>query len=148
MPLTVVGRALAKPGTVFRYDGETDPGCAGCKLRKACHSGLKPGREYVITGVRPVEHDVCHVFEGKVQLVEIDPRPLPLRVAIPVAATRGTGVSNGWEECGAACLQKPWCSAPALPKGQIARIEKVEGEVPCLVGRRLRYAIVRPPGEG
>ncbi|HEX2022248.1 MAG TPA: UPF0179 family protein [Candidatus Thermoplasmatota archaeon] len=143
MALTVVGERLAKPGLAFRYDGETDPGCAACKLHKVCHGNLKPGREYAIKSVRDVKHDVCHVFEGAVQIVEVDPRPLPLRVTIPVAATRGTGFSKHWEECGAACLLKQRCNPAGLPAGVTATIERVEGDVPCLVGRKLKFATVR-----
>lgn len=140
-----MGEALAKPGLVFRYEGETDPGCAACKLHKSCHqSGLKAGREYRIKEVRPLKHDVCHVFEGKVQLVAVEPEPLPVKVAIPVSATRGTGVSRRWEECGAICLYKQFCDPAALPDGQTAQLVKVEGDVPCLVGRKLKFALVRP----
>lgn len=146
MPLTVLGETLAKPGLVFRYDGETDPGCAGCRLRKQCHSNLAPGREYRVTGVRPVKHDCCHVFEGKVQLVEIEERPLALRITIPATATRGTGVSKHWEECGASCLYKSMCNPAALKPGVTAKILQVEGEVPCLVGRKLYFARVDPDG--
>lgn len=145
MPLTVLGEALARPGLVFRYLGETDPGCRSCKLHKQCHSGLKPNRDYVVKGVRDVKHDVCHVFEGKVQLAEVDATPLPVRVAIPASATRGTGVSKHFEECGAACLLKQYCNPAGLPAGVTAPIEKVEGDVPCVVGRRLKFAWVRPP---
>lgn len=145
MGLTVVGQSLAQPGLVFRYEGETDPGCAACKLYKACHqSGLKKGRAYRIKEVRPLQHDVCHVFEGKVQLVSVEPEPLPLKVAIPVAATRGTGVSKRWEECGAACLLKQYCNPSALPEGQTAQLVEVQGDVPCLVGRKLKFALVKP----
>ena len=146
MTLTVVGESLARKGLTFVYAGDTDPGCSSCKLYKVCHSkDLKKDREYLITGVRPVKHDVCHVFEGKVQIVEVDPKPLPVRVTIPVSATRGTGVSKHWEECGAACLLKSQCNAPALAGGVTAHLEKVEGDVPCLVGRKLKFALVRPP---
>ena len=145
MPLTVIGEKLATPGLAFRYEGETDPGCAGCKLRAVCHGGLKAHRDYRIKAVRPVQHDVCHVFEGKVQIVEVEEAPLPVRVAIPVSATRGTGVSKHFEECGAACLFKQHCNPVALPAGATAKIEKVEGDVPCLVGRKLKFALVSPP---
>lgn len=145
MALTVVGGSLAKPGLVFTYKGETDPGCAGCKLHKVCHGGgLKKERDYVVTNVRPVKHDVCHVFEGKVQVVEVDPKPLPVRVAIAVSATRGTGVSRHFQECGASCLMKRYCDPVALPQGVTAALESVEGDVPCLVGRKLKFALVRP----
>lgn len=145
MSLTVVGEALARPGLVFRYDGETDAGCKSCKLHKVCHSkDLKVGREYAITGVRDVKHDVCHVFDGLVQVVEIDPKPLPVRVAIPVSATRGTGMSKHWDECGASCLLKGHCNPAALPQGVTAKFIKIEGDVPCLVGRKLKFATVEP----
>jgi uncharacterized protein (UPF0179 family) len=98
----------------------------------------------VVSAVRPVKHDVCHIFEGKVQLVDLQPEPLPVRVTIPVAATRGTGFSKHWDECGASCLLKQYCNPVGLPDGVTARIEKVEGDVPCLVGRKLRFATVRP----
>ena len=145
MTLTVIGSTLAKPGLVFRYQGETDPGCAACKLYKVCHTPtLKKERDYVITNVRPIQHDVCHVFEGKVQIVEVDPRPLPVKVTIPVSATRGTGVSKHWVECGAACLYKQYCNPAALAEGVTAPLEKVEGDVDCIVGRKLKFAWVRP----
>ena len=145
MGLTVVGEALAKPGLVFRYEGETDPGCSGCKLYKACHqSGLRKGRDYRVKDVRPLQHDVCHVFEGKVQLVAVEPEPLPVRVAIPVSATRGTGISKRWEECGAACLLKQYCNPAALQEGQTAQLVEVQGDVPCVVGRKLKFATVKP----
>lgn len=144
MTLSVIGETLAKPGLVFRYEGETDPGCVKCKLYKVCHGSLKKGRDYRIAAVRPVKHDVCHVFEGKVQLVAVEPEPLPVKVAIPVSATRGTGVSRRWEECGAVCLYKQYCNPSALPEGQTAQLVQVEGDVPCLVGRKLKFALVRP----
>jgi uncharacterized protein (UPF0179 family) len=145
MSLTVVGEKLAKAGLAFRYQGETDPGCAACKLYKVCHSAtLKKGREYAITSVRDVKHDVCHVFEGQVQIVEVDPTPLPVRVAIPVSATRGTGFSKKWEECGAACLLKQHCNPVALKEGATAALVRIEGDVPCLVGRKLKFAWVTP----
>jgi uncharacterized protein (UPF0179 family) len=145
MGLTVVGGNLARKGLAFRYEGETDPACASCKLHKVCHGSLKPGREYAVKDVRPVKHDCCPVFEGHVQVVEVEPKPLPLRVAIPVTALRGTGVSRKWDECGASCLLKQYCNPRGLPEGVTAQIEKVEGDVPCLVGRKLKYALVRPP---
>lgn len=145
MTLTVIGEVLAKPGLVFRYQGETDPGCAACKLRKQCHSkDLEVGREYRIAEVRPVKHDVCHVYEGKVQIVKIEPKPLPVRMTIPVAAVRGTGVTKRWVECGASCLYKAQCNPAVIPEGGSASLLKVEGEVPCLVGRKLKFALVEP----
>lgn len=92
-----------------------------------------------------MKHDVCHVFEGMVQIVEVDPKPLPVRITIPLSATRGTGVSKHWEECGASCLLKVHCNSPALADGVTAHLDKVEGDVPCLVGRKLKFALVRPP---
>ncbi len=144
MKLTVVGENLAKAGLAFTYVGETDPGCKACKLYKVCHGDLKSERTYTITAVRPVQHDVCHVFEGKVQLVEVEAKPAPVRITIPIAATRGTATSKHWEECGASCLLKKYCNAPALKEGQSAKITKVEGDVDCLVGRKLKYALVEP----
>lgn len=144
MKLTILGEKLAKPGTVFTYTGDNDAGCSACKLHKVCHGDLKLHREYRVTGVRPVKHRVCHVFEGDVQVVEIDEKPLPVRVAIPVSATRGTGVTKRWEECGAACVHKRACNPAALAEGQGAAIRTVEGDVPCLVGRKLKFALVDP----
>lgn len=147
MALTVLGEKLAKPGLVFRYAGETDPGCAGCRLHKVCHGSLKAGRDYTVKAVRDVKHDCCHVFDGKVQVVEVDPKPLPVRMTIPVTALRGTGVSKHWDECGAVCLLKRHCNPAGLPAGVTAQIEKVEGDVTCLAGRKLKFALVRPPGD-
>lgn len=144
MKLTIIGEGLAKEGLSFTYEGETDPQCASCKLQKVCHGDLKEGRTYTITGVRPVQHDVCHVFEGKVQVVEVDPRPAPVRMAIPIAATRGTGITKHWDECGASCLLKTTCNPAALKEGQAAAIQHVGEDVPCLVGRRLKFADVEP----
>lgn len=144
MTLTVIGEGLAKKGLVFRYEGETDPGCAKCKLHKVCHGSLEKNRDYTINEVRPLKHDVCHVFEGKVQVVGVEPEPLPIRMTIPVTATRGTGVSKRWEECGASCLLKQYCNPAALKEGESAALVKVEGDVACLVGRKLKFALVKP----
>lgn len=144
MKLTIVGEKLARPGLVFAYAGETDPGCKACKLHKVCHGDLEEHREYRVKAARPVKHNVCHVFEGDVQIVEVEEAPLPVRMTIPVASTRGTGVTKHWEECGASCLLKSQCNPPALAEGRTASIVKVEGDVPCLVGRRLKFATVEP----
>lgn len=79
------------------------------------------------------------------QIVEVEPKPLPVKVAIAASATRGTGVSKHWVECGAACLYKQYCNPSALTEGVTAPFEKIEGDVPCLVGRKLKFAWVRPP---
>jgi uncharacterized protein (UPF0179 family) len=139
--ITIVGETHAKKGLVFTYLGETDEGCKACKLHKVCHD-LEPNREYAIKAVRPVKHDVCHVFEGKVQVVDVE--PLPARMTIPVSSLRGSMVTKHWEECGASCLLKRFCNAPAIPEGGRAAIKEVQGDVPCLVGRKLKFAAVEP----
>lgn len=144
MRLTILGEKLAKPGLVFTYLGDVDEGCRACRLHKVCHGDLVPHRDYRVTGVRPVKHRVCHVFEGDVQVVELEEKPLGVRFAIPVTATRGTGVTKRWEECGAACSYKAQCNPGALREGQGAAILRLEGEVPCLVGRKLAMAVVEP----
>ena len=139
--VTIIGEAHAKVGAEFTYLGETDEGCKKCKLYKQCHD-LVPNRPYKITAVRPMKHDVCHVFEGKVQVVEVE--PLPVRITIPASALRGTAVTKKWEECGAACLLKRYCNPAAMDEGGKAAIVAVEGKTPCLVGRDLRFATVKP----
>ncbi|MHB8605325.1 MAG: UPF0179 family protein [Thermoplasmatota archaeon] len=156
--LTVIGETYAKKGAAFTYEGETDEGCAACKLRKVCQD-LTPNRSYRVTNVRPVKHDVCHVFEGLVQIVEVE--PLPVTMNIGVAKLRGTMVSNTFEECGAICLFHAQCNPKALPRGATrsavregqagreasggdAKIVKVGAPVTCLVGRELRSATVEP----
>lgn len=76
--------------------------------------------------------------------VPAEPQPLPLGVIIPASATRGTGVSKRWEECGASCLLKRQCNPPQLAEGTTAQLVEVQGDVPCLVGRKLKFALVRP----
>lgn len=123
--------------------GETDAACASCKLHKVCHD-LEPHRPYRVTAVRPMQHKaVCSVFEGDVvRVAEVE--PLPLKVAIPVTALRGTGWSKRWYECGAACPYKRQCDPPALADGDMAAIVGVGGKVTCKVGRELRFAVVKP----
>ena len=123
--------------------GETDEACARCKLRKACHD-LEPGRPYRVVGVRDLKHKgVCTVFDGEaVRVAEVE--PVPLTVAIPATALRGTGWSKRWEECGAACRFKTFCNPSGMPEGAIASIVEVDGAVDCKVGRDLRFAKVEP----
>ncbi|HVL46946.1 MAG TPA: UPF0179 family protein [Candidatus Thermoplasmatota archaeon] len=137
--LTIIRDAYAKPGQVFTYLGENDEACAPCKLRKTCQN-LEVGRRYVVKAVRPVKHDVCTVFEGKVQVVDVE--PLPHLMAIPATATRGTGMTNRFDECGAACVHKAACRPAAIAEGAKVRFLEVQGPVPCKVGRDLRFALV------
>lgn len=142
MTLTVLGSSHSRAGAEFTYLGETDPECASCKLRKTCQN-LDANRAYRVKKVRPVEHkDVCHVFEGTVKVVEVE--EIPIRVAVPASAARGTGWTNRFEECGASCLLKRYCNPAALPHGSGARgaFVKIDGPVECKVGRDLRYATV------
>ncbi len=144
-PMSVIGEHLAKKGRSFAYRGEFAE-CVPCKLRKVCHQNLVPHHTYRITAVRPVQHDCCPIFEGKVNVIEVE--PVPLRVAIPVAALKGTAYTKKWEECGASCLLKRFCNAPAVPDGTRLALDKVEGDVECLVGRKLKYATVTKANPG
>lgn len=140
MTLTVIREAYAKVGQEFTYLGENDPDCAPCKLRKACQN-LEVHRRYRVRAVRPVKHDVCTVFDGLVQVVEVE--PLPHRIAVTAAAAaRGTGVTRHFEECGASCVYKANCASAAIPEGTKARFVAIEGPVTCKVGRDLRFALV------
>jgi len=134
--LTVIGEHLARRGLEFEYVGETDAGCAPCKLRKVCHA-VEPGRSYKVTAVRPVKHDVCHVYEGKVQVVEVARQPLRLNVS--AASLRGTMVTRRFEECGfRLCPYRSACAPRGLAEGGRAAILIVGDKVDCAAGRDLR----------
>ncbi len=142
--LTVVGERLAREGATFRYEGWL-PACEGCKVRKVCHQ-LEEGRHYAVTEVRDVKHDVCDVFDGLVQVVEVEEAPIPLNV--PASALRGTGRDHAWDPCGVPCPYKEHCDPPGLEAGTNVRFVDVEEDeaVDCKVGRDLRLARVEPTG--
>lgn len=135
--LTVVGELWSQKGREFTYLGETDPGCAACKLRKVCQ-GLEPHRTYRVTDVRPVKHDCpAGVYDGKVQVVGVEPRPFVLNV--PAARLRGTMVTRHFDECGfRSCPYRAACIPGGIPEGASAQILKVGDKVDCAAGRDLR----------
>lgn len=141
MTLTLVGEAFAKPGTEFAYLG-LQPECEGCKLRAVCHD-LKPAGRYRVAAVRDKRHECpADFFEGGMRLVEVEEVAIP--GSVPLAATKGTGWTQHFEECGAVCLFKKFCKPAAIPEGTACAIESVGEKVQCKVGRELRFARLRP----
>jgi uncharacterized protein (UPF0179 family) len=140
--VTVIGHRLAREGRVFRYDGY-QPECDPCPLTDVCHQ-LDEGRFYEVTEVRDTTHsDVCTVFDGDVQVVEVEERPLKMN--IPASATRGTAKGHDWEPCGVPCPYKQHCDPPGLERGDEVELVDVDDEpVVCKVGRDLRLAWVDP----
>lgn len=141
--LTLVAAGLAKEGARFEYLGMA-PECAPCKLKQVCHpAALKAHREYRVTKVREVRHPCpADFFEGGLRVAEVE--PLPVEGTIPASALRGNAITHRFEECGAACLFRRLCDAPALAPGQDCRIVRVGEPVDCKVGRDLRFATLEP----
>ncbi len=135
--MSIIGESLARVGSTFIYEGE-QPECAPCKLRKVCHQGLARHGAYRVTAVRPVQHDCCPLFEGRVTVVSVE--PTPVRVTIPVAAAKGSAFTKKWVECGAKCTLKKYCDPAAFAEGTTLTLDEVGGDVPCLVGRKLKFA--------
>ena len=135
--LTVVGGGAEAKGREFTYVGETDEGCVPCKLRKVCH-GLEVNRTYRVVEVRPVQHECpAGVFDGKVQVVAVEPQPFQLNV--PAARLRGTMVTRHFDECGfKACPERGACANPGVGEGVSAQILQVGAKVACPAGRDLR----------
>ena len=135
--LTVVGELGAAKGKEFTYVGETDEGCSPCKLRKVCH-GLEAHRRYKVVEVRAVKHDCpAGVYEGKVQVVNVE--PLPFLLNVPAARLRGTMVTRHFEECGVrACPERGACAPAGVAEGVSAQILQVGAKVACPAGRDLK----------
>lgn len=141
--VTLVGEATAKAGARFAYLGPA-PECDGCKLRAVCHAKeLAVHREYEVAAVRDVRHECpAGFFEGGMRVAEV--RAVPVMGTIPASAVRGSAVTHAFEECGAVCLFRRFCDAPALPEGADCAIKEIQGPVDCKVGRDLRFALLEP----
>lgn len=142
--MTVVGRALARVGTEFQYTGKVRD-CYGCKLERVCHAqALEERAWYRVTRLRGVRHpaSVCGVFDGDVEVVEVEPvSPIG---SVPTQATRGTGTRWAFIECEHVCPFKRYCQSDALTDGALVEIGETLGRAePCKKGLDLTLARLR-----
>ena len=72
--ITLIGKALAKPGDEFIYKGDL-PGCEGCRMYKVCNN-LVPKRRYRIIGLKNNNILSCNVHYEGVCAVEVIQAPV------------------------------------------------------------------------
>lgn len=138
--VSLIGRSLAKKGTVFTYIGRADE-CEKCKLMKICQD-LVPGKRYEVTAVREKDHD-CPVHEtGKAVVVEVE--EAPLEISIPSRkAMEGAVVELDMEGCPLRwCSNHGLCRREYFTKGQKVSLVKVDKELVCPRELKLKKAEV------
>lgn len=141
--VSMIGAPYAKEGQTFFYHGIQQE-CRSCAVRQVCQN-LKPGREYVVKGVRDREH-FCPIHEGnKVRVVEVEEAP----VHTTILERKTMGTSFTWETpaCGpfVGCPNFHLCFTPCLHHGKTYRIKEVKEKVDCPVGFKLHRVEVEPP---
>ena len=134
--ITLLSHAQAKVGAEFVYLGGA-PVCRTCPYRHACLT-LDPGRRYVVSRVRPVEHP-CALQETSANVVEVTVAPRTL-VVESMSAVAGSAVETGRYSCNRLdCANWQVCAGPSLPPKQRFKIQRVEaGATECLIGRKLK----------
>jgi uncharacterized protein (UPF0179 family) len=134
--ITLLASAEARNGFEFVYQGG-GPVCRTCPYRHACLT-LDPGRQYVVTKVRPVTHP-CALQESAANVVEVRAVHRPL-VVDARSAVVGSSVEVGRYPCRRLDCPNWWdCAGPTLPTKQRFQIETVEdGPAECRIGRTLR----------
>lgn len=134
--ITLLAHGQAKVGTEFVYMGGA-PVCRTCPYRHACLT-LDPGRRYVVSKVRPVQHP-CALQESSANVVEVSVAPRPL-VVESMSAVAGGSVEIGRYPCNRLdCSNWQTCAGPSLPAKQRFKIHSVEpGMAECLIGRKLK----------
>ncbi len=134
--ITLLAHDQAKVGAEFVYMGGA-PICRTCPYRHACLT-LDPGRRYVVSKVRPVQHP-CALQESSANVVEVSVAARPL-VVESMSAVAGSFVETGRYPCNRLdCSNWQACAGPSLPAKQRFRIQSVEpGLAECLIGRKLK----------
>jgi uncharacterized protein (UPF0179 family) len=134
--ITLLSHAQAKIGAEFVYMGGA-PICRTCPYRHACLT-LDPGRRYVVSKVRSVEHP-CALQESSANVVEVAAVPRALLVD-SMSAVAGSAVETGRYPCNRLdCPNWQDCAGPSLPAKQRFKIQRVEGGLAeCLIGRKLK----------
>ncbi|MGA7862093.1 MAG: UPF0179 family protein [Thermoplasmata archaeon] len=134
--ITLLAHAQAKVGAEFVYMGGA-PVCRTCPYRHACLT-LDPGRRYIVSKVRPVEHP-CALQETSANVVEVTVTPRTL-VVESMGAVAGSTVETGRYPCNRLdCSNWQVCAGPSLPPKQRFKIQTVDpGPTECLIGRKLK----------
>jgi len=134
--ITLLAHAQARVGAEFVYMGGA-PVCRTCPYRHACLT-LDPGRQYIVSKVRPVEHP-CALQETSANVVEVTAAPRTL-VVESMSAVGGSAVEVGRYPCNRLdCSNWQVCAGPSLPPKQRFRIQSVEpGAAECRIGRKLK----------
>lgn len=141
--VSMIGIRYAKPGQKFQYQGLTTE-CKTCPVRQVCQN-LRPGREYVVKGVREKTH-FCPIHEDQaVQVVELEEAPL----FTTILERKTMGTSFTWEtpQCGPyiGCPNFHLCFPPSIQHGKSYKIKQVGEKVECPVGFKLKRVEVANP---
>ena len=140
--ITLIGKAMAKEGLEFQYMGPLFE-CKDCKLKNVCFN-LDEGKWYRITKVRDKEHK-CKVHDGeKVVTVEVEEIPVPIAIN---AKTLIEGESVEYRRINCReyeCSEDDYelCHPVGLRDGMKIKIVKVDGEIKCKNGKKLKKVMV------
>jgi uncharacterized protein len=138
--VSLIGKTLAKEGTVFTYIGRT-PECEPCKLVKICQ-GLEVGKRYKISKVRAKEHK-CPIHDLET-VVAVEVEEMPLEVSIPSRkALESAIVSLDEESCPIKwCQNQKLCKRDMVSKGAKVAIISVHEELECPKGLKLKRSVI------
>lgn len=140
--ITLIGEHQARVGARFLNDRPCEV-ASECPVAKACQN-LAWDHPYVVTGVRPVHHDVCKVHENGVRVVEVE--ELPLLASLEVGKTRGTMARWAPPVCHIrACPNWDRCFPHGLVSGAEYELVQVDRRLDCPMGYELVGVVVREP---
>jgi len=139
MTVTLIGEGQARKGYEFVYVGPLAE-CKECKYKTVCFN-LDPGRRYVVSGIRDKKHP-CKVHEGDVQVVEVNPAPIPMAVDEKIAV-EGSTVSIEKRTCNdLSCAHYKMCNPDVFDWNKKYKIEKVVKTLKCSQNYRLKEVLL------
>jgi uncharacterized protein (UPF0179 family) len=133
--VTLIWKIHARKGFRFLFEGEAGL-CSGCSIKKVCVGNLKPGRQYEIVKISNKSFP-CILHSEEAVVVEVSE---PLIDAAIFSKTAITGAlikyekheCNNWD-----CNHWQRCFPSGVTKGDICKVDKVKGSLPCPLGVQL-----------
>ena len=117
--ITLVGKKLAKKGTVFVYVA-LNKQCKKCRLKTIC-SNLQEGREYKIVKIREKSHK-CDIHEDNLVVV-VEVEKLPAEVNIRKEESEATVVAYHPIKCNKTSCEEHEGCVPGIKEKEYKIIE-------------------------
>ena len=138
--VTLCGVKQAKPGFTFIAYKPTER-CLKCRLYKVCVGKLEPSRLYRVVEVKDRIFP-CPLHEDGVRLVVVEESPVEAAMEDRLLVEGATIVFKPIE-CRVRCPNRGLCTPEGLKKGDKCLILKLGDRVECIVGLRLRRALLK-----